>query len=79
MKRTDTRQDGKPYISMAQATPTHDDPRSQGYTLVARTVFESKADMDFYDQECDVHKEIKAMFKGKVAGPPCMLYMDLKE
>ncbi|ORY13100.1 hypothetical protein BCR34DRAFT_481723 [Clohesyomyces aquaticus] len=75
----DAIKDGKPYISMAQATPTHDDPRSQGFTLVARTVFECKEDMDYYDQECAAHAEIKALFKGKVAGPPCMLYMDMKE
>lgn len=59
------------------ATPTHEDPRSQGYTLAARTTFDSKADMDYYDTECKAHAEIKAMLKGKVVGgPPLMVYMD---
>jgi hypothetical protein len=62
---------------MADAKPTHDDPRNKGYTLVARTVFESKEDMDFYDNECGAHGEIKAVLKGKVVdGPPLVVYMD---
>lgn len=62
---------------MAQATPTHADPRNRGYSLVARTVFESKEDMDYYDTECAAHGEIKATLKGKVVdGPPLTVYMD---
>jgi hypothetical protein len=61
---------------MAAANPTHEDARSQGYTMVARTVFESKEDMDFYDNECVAHGEIKALLKPKVAAPPLVVYMD---
>ena len=69
-------QDGKPYIQMAAANTPHDDPRSQGYTLVARTVFASKADMDYYDNECEAHAGIKALLRPKVSGPPLVVYMD---
>ncbi|KAF2642576.1 hypothetical protein P280DRAFT_395276 [Massarina eburnea CBS 473.64] len=73
----DAVKDGKPYIQMAAANHAHDDPRNKGYTLVARTVFASKEDMDFYDNECAAHGEIKATLKAKVVdGPPLVLYMD---
>lgn len=59
------------------AQRTHDDPRNKGFTLVARTVFEKKEDMDYYDNECAAHGEIKATLKGKVVdGPPLTVYMD---
>jgi hypothetical protein len=61
---------------MANGSPTYDDPRNQGYNFVARTVFESKADMDYYDNDCAAHGAIKAMLKGKVGGPPLVVYMD---
>ncbi|KAJ4317419.1 hypothetical protein N0V94_004951 [Neodidymelliopsis sp. IMI 364377] len=72
----DAIKDGKPYVKEATAHQPYDDPRSQGYTLVARTVFDSKADMDFYDNECEAHTAIKAFIKPKVAGPPLVVYMD---
>lgn len=72
----DAVKDGKPYIQFAQAYATHEDPRSQGITLMARTVFQSKADMDYYDAECSAHGKIKAALKEHVAGPPVVLYMD---
>jgi hypothetical protein len=61
---------------MAAVNPTHDDPRSQGYTMVARTVFESKEDMDFYDNDCEAHAAIKSLLKPKVSAPPLVVYMD---
>jgi hypothetical protein len=61
---------------MAAANPTKEDPRNQGYTMLARTVFESKEDMDFYDNMCDAHGAIKALLKPKVAAPPLVVYMD---
>jgi hypothetical protein len=61
---------------MAAAHATHDDPRSQGYTMVARTAFESKEDMDFYDNDCEAHGAIKTLLKPKVGGPPLVVYMD---
>jgi len=61
---------------MAAANPTKDDPRRQGYTMVARTVFKSKEDMDFYDNECEAHIVIKALLKPNVSAPPLVVYMD---
>ncbi|KAF2621579.1 hypothetical protein BU25DRAFT_415957 [Macroventuria anomochaeta] len=72
----DAVKDGKPYIQQATAHQPYDDPRSQGYTLVARTVFNSKADMDYYDNECAAHTAIKSFIKPKVGGPPLVVYMD---
>jgi hypothetical protein len=60
---------------MAAANLTQDDPRNQGYTMVARTVFAAKEDMDFYDNDCEAHGVIKALLKPKVAGPPLVVYM----
>jgi hypothetical protein len=71
-------QDGKNYISLAQANPTRDDPRSQGYTLLARCIFESKEDMDYYDNEDEAHAKIKAHFKPKVNSPPLVIYSDMQ-
>jgi hypothetical protein len=31
--------------------------------------------MDYYDNECAAHNEIKALLKPKVAGPPLVVYM----
>ncbi|KAJ4395445.1 hypothetical protein N0V91_010844 [Didymella pomorum] len=72
----DAVKDGKPYIQQATAHQPYDDPRSQGYTLVARTVFNSKSDMDYYDNECEAHAAIKSFIKPKVGGPPLVVYMD---
>jgi hypothetical protein len=71
-------QDGKTYIQLAQANPTRDDPRSQGYTLLARCIFESKEDMDYYDNEDEAHAKIKAHFKPKVNSPPLVIYSDMQ-
>ncbi|KAH7396856.1 hypothetical protein DE146DRAFT_657935 [Phaeosphaeria sp. MPI-PUGE-AT-0046c] len=75
----DAKKDGKTYILTAAANPTHDDARNQGYTLVARTVFASKEDMYFYDNECEAHGDIKALLKPNVGGPPLVVYMDATE
>jgi len=39
-------------------------------------VFKSKADMDYYDNECEAHAAIKSFIKPKVGGPPLVVYMD---
>lgn len=44
--------------------------------MVARTVFESKEDMDFYDKECEAHAAIKAALGPKVVAPPLVVFMD---
>lgn len=61
---------------MAAAHRPYDDPRAQGYNMVARTVFESKEAMDYYDTECEAHTAIKALLKPRLAGPPLVVYMD---
>jgi hypothetical protein len=71
-------QDGKNYIQLAQANAVHDDPRSQGYTLLARCIFESKEDMDYYDNEDEAHAKLKAHFKPKVNSPPLVIYSDMQ-
>jgi hypothetical protein len=70
-------QDGKNYIQLAQANATYDDPRSQGYTMLARCIFESKEDMDYYDTQDEAHAKIKAHFKPKVNSPPLVIYSDM--
>jgi hypothetical protein len=70
-------QDGKPYIVRCEAYRLYDDPRSLGYTVVGKTVFESLEDMKFYDEECAAHKTLKANIGPKVeGGPPMTVYMD---
>jgi len=32
--------------------------------------------MDYYDTKCTAHEKIKGALKGKVAGPPLVLYAD---
>ncbi|KAF2853332.1 hypothetical protein T440DRAFT_466308 [Plenodomus tracheiphilus IPT5] len=73
----DANQDGKPYVQLSAANRVHDDPRSQGFTLLTRTVFESKEDMDFYDNEDDAHKAIKALIKPKITEMPLVVYSDM--
>ncbi|KAI4622430.1 uncharacterized protein J4E87_006372 [Alternaria ethzedia] len=73
----DAKKDGKTYIQLAQANATYDDPRSQGYTMLARCIFESKEDMDYYDNQDEAHAKIKAHFKPKVNSPPLVLYSDM--
>jgi hypothetical protein len=70
-------QDGKTYIQLAQANATYDDERSQGYTMLARCVFESKEDMDYYDNQDEAHAKMKAHFKPKVNSPPLVIYSDM--
>ncbi|KAF2656333.1 hypothetical protein K491DRAFT_390065 [Lophiostoma macrostomum CBS 122681] len=72
----DALKDDKQYISVAKAERTYKDDRNQGFTLVARTVFNSVEDMNYYDKDCEAHKKIKALVGPKVAGPPLVVYMD---
>jgi hypothetical protein len=66
----------EPYIIHANGIPTYDDPRSQGYNFATRILFHSKEDMDYYDNECPTHEELKSIWKPKLAGPPLVLYAD---
>ncbi|ERF70502.1 hypothetical protein EPUS_07359 [Endocarpon pusillum Z07020] len=55
--------DGKPYIVTCEVGETGQDPRSKGWNIVAKTTFASKADMDYYDNECEAHKGLKVFAK----------------
>jgi hypothetical protein len=46
------------------------DPRTQGYNVLAHTVFASLEDVKYYDEKCEAHAALKAFAKDKVAGPP---------
>jgi len=69
-------QDGKPYIIQCSATKAIDDPRSQGYNLIAMTVFSSLDDMKYYDEQDEAHAALKAVGKGKVDPPPMVIYSE---
>lgn len=55
--------DGKPYILSATVGPTVDDARNQGYTVAAMSTFASVEDMQYYDNECTAHSELKRLAK----------------
>jgi hypothetical protein len=46
------------------------DPRTQGYNVLAYTTFSSLDDVKYYDEKCEAHAALKAFAKEKVAGPP---------
>lgn len=56
-------QDGKPYILSMEAGPAFGHVRDQGYTFVCKSVFKDKADMDFYETQCEGHQEFKNFLK----------------
>ena len=67
-------QDGAPYILSLEAGPTEDDERNQGFTFVAKTVFKNKEDFEYYDKECEAHKEFKAKAKSLDVQGMMMIY-----
>lgn len=66
-------QDGKPYILSVNAYQPVNDPRTQGYNVVANTSFSSLDDVKYYDEKCEAHAAFKAFAKEKVAGPPMVV------
>jgi len=60
---TTNSKNGAPYILSLAAGHAYEDQRSQGYTIVAKTEFKNKEDMDYYDTECEAHKNLKAEAK----------------
>ncbi len=56
-------QDGKPYILSLVAGQAHDDQRSQGYTVAAKSEFTTLEDMKYYDTDCEAHQTLKAGVK----------------
>lgn len=57
--KTTAVKDGKPYILAAEAGHAGDEPRAQGWNLAVKSTFASKADMDYYDSQCQAHKDLK--------------------
>jgi hypothetical protein len=57
------------------AGPTFPDQRSQGYTVAALSVFASKEDMVYYDNECEAHGKLKAIAKSVHQGA-MMVYFE---
>lgn len=55
------KQDGKPYIVSAAVGKSIPDPRNKGFNLSVKTTFASLEDMQYYDQECEAHKALKAV------------------
>jgi len=64
--RETARKDGKPYLVSLDVgrTAAASDPRAQGWTLVANTIFNSKEDMEYWDKDCEAHRELR-----KIATP----------
>ena len=52
-----------------------DEPRAQGWTLAVKSTFASKADMDYYDNECEAHKELKKV-TGAVRTDVCTVWFE---
>ena len=73
----DSLQDGKPYIPFICAGVAMDDPRTKGYTIVAKTEFWSLEDLQYYDKECEAHAALKktAATLG-LAEPPLTVYFE---
>jgi hypothetical protein len=67
------KQDGKPYILSVDAHRPVNDPRTQGYNVLASTTFSSLDDVKYYDEKCEAHAALKAFAKEKVAGPPMVV------
>ncbi|KAH8890098.1 hypothetical protein GQ53DRAFT_688891 [Thozetella sp. PMI_491] len=55
--------DGKPYIISVRAGLAKKDQRAQGFTIAVISVFASESDMEFYDNECTAHGELKSFAK----------------
>ncbi|EON98758.1 putative stress responsive a b barrel domain-containing protein [Phaeoacremonium minimum UCRPA7] len=73
----DQKKDGKPYIPFICAGVAMDDPRTKGYTIVAKTEFWSLEDLQYYDKECEAHAALKktAATLG-LAEPPLTVYFE---
>ncbi len=66
--------DSAPYILAPHASLVLPDPllpgmdRSQGFTVVAKTAFACREDMEFYDKSCGAHGAFKGVVGGVVEG-----------
>jgi len=61
--------DGKPYILTCDARKLHEDPRSNGYTVLGMTTFASLEDMKYYDDSCEAHTALKKNIGPRAGGP----------
>ncbi|EFY97713.1 Stress responsive alpha-beta barrel [Metarhizium robertsii ARSEF 23] len=68
-------QDGKPYIQSVTAGPTKPDQRAQGFTFAAISVFASLEDMEYYDNSCAAHANLKEFAKKAHSGA-MMVYLE---
>ncbi|KAK4124824.1 hypothetical protein N657DRAFT_689229 [Parathielavia appendiculata] len=50
---------GKPYILNLRAEQVLDDPRSKGYTVMAKMTFRDREDMQYFDGWCEAHETLK--------------------
>jgi hypothetical protein len=53
-----------------------EDPRSNGFTLMYRTRFENIEDMNYYDDGCAAHAELKRNIHPKLRGKPMTVHME---
>ncbi|EFY91861.1 stress responsive A/B barrel domain-containing protein [Metarhizium acridum CQMa 102] len=67
--------DGKPYIQSVTAGPTKPDQRAQGFTFAAISVFKSLDDMEYYDNGCAAHAQLKEFAKKAHSGA-MMVYLE---
>ncbi|TEY43195.1 hypothetical protein BOTCAL_0375g00110 [Botryotinia calthae] len=65
-----------PYIVSLQAGESQaNDPRTQGYSLVAKTEFKNMEDLKYYDESCEAHKWFKGEIKTLgIEGMCCVFY-----
>ncbi|KAI9641937.1 hypothetical protein NHQ30_009806 [Ciborinia camelliae] len=68
--------DAAPYILSLHAGESQaDDPRTQGYSIVAKTEFRNLEDMKYYEDKCEAHQKFKAEAKTLgVEGICCVFY-----
>ncbi|KAI2293176.1 hypothetical protein LOZ03_002311 [Ophidiomyces ophidiicola] len=59
----DALKDGKPYIRSVRAGHTFEDQRRQGYTLAVVSQYDTVEDMNYYDNECQAHVNLKSAAK----------------
>jgi len=57
------------------AGPAFEDQRNQGYTVAVVSVFASKDDMKYYDDECEAHAALKQVAKSVHKGA-MMVYFE---
>ncbi|APA11807.1 hypothetical protein SS1G_05308 [Sclerotinia sclerotiorum 1980 UF-70] len=65
-----------PYILSLQAGESQpNDPRTQGYSVVAKTEFKDLEDMKYYEDSCEAHRWFKGEVKNLgVEGVCCVFF-----